>query len=285
MTIYDCAACGALFHLQDELAVAAYENDYHAYRPFQWLSPKTALLGKKVAGFLLRHRHRPSDVFCDVGCGAGHVLRTARAFGYRVIGFDLPSPATVAMRAAGLDIVTDPAALLSGWRGRCARLTCWHTLEHVPDAQAFLDMLVELLAPEGVLSIEVPEADLTRGLCRGYGPESFHRIAKMPEHLALCSRRWLVDQLQRRGLRIEKVFDPADGALYALGNRFGAFRTKPATARPISPSRSPACTEEEHGSHGSLVWALTGIAAFLLEPLAPLLAPRTAVHIRAMKTQ
>ena len=282
LILYECATCAALFHLQDHLTTAAYQNDYHAYHPFQWLSPKTTLLAKKTFYFLRKHPHAPSDVFCDVGCGAGHVLRTARALGYRVVGYDIPSPAVTAMQADGLDVLTDTADLLTQWRGRCTRVTCWHTLEHVSDPHAFLDMLTELLAPGGWLSLEVPESKLIRARARHQSLEALRQLAKMPEHITLCSRGWLAAELEKRGLAVEKVFTPADGAFYALAHRAGYWRRKAGTGNRTG-NPAPQEMHPAKDSRWSFTMALAGVAALCLEPLAPFLAPRSSVQIWARK--
>jgi SAM-dependent methyltransferase len=95
----------------------------------------------------------------DGGCGGGLFLGMMRRRGFRVLGLDLSrEAAAIAWRrqrapavCAALDAAPFPAASLAG-------LTLFHVLEHVPDPCAYLRAAHELLAPNGRLIVQVPNA-------------------------------------------------------------------------------------------------------------------------------
>jgi SAM-dependent methyltransferase len=95
----------------------------------------------------------------DVGCGGGLFLRLLAERGHPVAGLDLsPEAARVAWRRNGVPATAarlDRAPLRPG---TCAGITMFHVLEHVPDPPALLDAARELLAPDGRLVVQVPNA-------------------------------------------------------------------------------------------------------------------------------
>lgn len=95
----------------------------------------------------------------DAGCGGGLFLRLLRGRGFRAVGLDFsPSAAAVAWRQQGVPAV---CALLEQAPFRpasLAGLTMFHLLEHVYDPRAYLLAARELLAPDGRLVVQVPNA-------------------------------------------------------------------------------------------------------------------------------
>jgi len=95
----------------------------------------------------------------DVGCGGGLFLGMMRERGFRVAGLDFScDAAATAWRqqkapavCAGLEHAPFPA-------GSCAAVTMFHVLEHLSDPRAYLNAARDLLAPEGRLVIQVPNA-------------------------------------------------------------------------------------------------------------------------------
>src|SRR5262245_29107908 len=67
-----CQDCGCLFHNLDMSSGFEYADNYHAYNPFRWLSPKTFSLGKRTVKICVQ-AGLSRGILLDVGCGAGHV--------------------------------------------------------------------------------------------------------------------------------------------------------------------------------------------------------------------
>lgn len=95
----------------------------------------------------------------DVGCGGGLFLGMMRERGVRVVGLDFSrEAAAIAWRqqqvpAMSADLLRAPLRA-----GSFAGLTMFHVMEHLYDPQAYLKAARELLAPDGRLVIQVPNA-------------------------------------------------------------------------------------------------------------------------------
>jgi 2-polyprenyl-3-methyl-5-hydroxy-6-metoxy-1,4-benzoquinol methylase len=94
----------------------------------------------------------------DVGCSFGYFLWLARDAGYAVKGIELaPGLAREAGRRYGIDVW--PGTLLRHpfAAGSFAVVTLWDVLEHCADVRDVVDRMIDLLRPEGLLSIRVPD--------------------------------------------------------------------------------------------------------------------------------
>jgi len=108
---------------------------------------------------LLGRRITPEDRILDIGCGYGGLLwQIQKKRKARVRGIE-PSPVcTQAARTLlGLDVEQGMfEETACGQEAGYSLITSLHTLEHVADPVAFLRRAGELLAPDGLLYIEVP---------------------------------------------------------------------------------------------------------------------------------
>lgn len=93
----------------------------------------------------------------DVGCGAGLLSESLTRAGCLVTGIDAAGEAIAAARAhaAGqgltIDYRTAETGALIGEGARFSVVTALEVIEHVPDAQAFVNDLARLLKPGGLL--------------------------------------------------------------------------------------------------------------------------------------
>ena len=107
-----------------------------------------ALGGSRARGRLL-----------DVGCGGGLFLGMMRERGYRVVGLDVSrEAAAVAWKRQQAPAVCGDLANAPLGAGSFAGITMFHVLEHVHDPRAYLEAARELLAPDGRLVVQVPNA-------------------------------------------------------------------------------------------------------------------------------
>jgi SAM-dependent methyltransferase len=107
-----------------------------------------ALRGSKARGTLL-----------DVGAGGGLFLGMMKERGFRVAALDFSQDAArVAWKRQGVPSV---CALLERpplRRGSFACVTMFHVLEHLPDPRVYVSAARDLLAPDGRLVVQVPNA-------------------------------------------------------------------------------------------------------------------------------
>ena len=97
----------------------------------------------------------------DVGCGAGLLAEPLARLGANVTGVDA-SPALIAVardhaQRAGLDIHYQSGEL-SQLQSQFDLITCMEVIEHVADPSVFLNLVVQRLAPGGLLILSTPNA-------------------------------------------------------------------------------------------------------------------------------
>lgn len=268
-----CEACGCLFHDFDVSEICQYPTTYHAYNRFHWLSPKTFLLGKRTVKACLYAGLKKGTLF-DVGCGAGHVLKAGKLLGYAASGFDLPGPASAELEQQGFPVFNDWETARKQLGGKCDIVTCWHTLEHVPSPVELLDHLTAVMKPGGILSLEVPDADLLLDHQRQHPEKPLELVANFPEHINIPTRTWAAKALEQRGFKIERVYTPSDGAFYAIYLRFVSH---PQTTRDTQTgslfTQEPPAWKQAFGFLSSCV----------LEPFGSWVTIPTSFHIIARK--
>lgn len=96
----------------------------------------------------------------DIGCGCGEFLHFARLRGWQVSGFEFSSSVAElarqkyghSLRVGNLEAMGFPARAFD-------LVTMWHVLEHLREPRAALERIATLLAPGGILALEVPNLD------------------------------------------------------------------------------------------------------------------------------
>jgi SAM-dependent methyltransferase len=141
-------------------------------------------------------RGAASRTLVDIGCGDGSFLLEARKAGWSVLGTEvsdrIPSPS--------LEIWGSIAALRA--RAPFGCVTLWHSLEHLRDPAGALADLAQMLVPDGVLVLAVPDS---RGWqARLFGRDWFH--LDVPRHLYHFSLLSLRAALDQAGLEVIRVW-------------------------------------------------------------------------------
>lgn len=240
-----CAGCGSLQILTIPADLGRYyaEDAYYSLRGSQGLDSRGRLrawLGNCLdlaqifdargpVGWLARRRGSPvaarlrsyvgeSPVrswnarILDVGCGSGQEARELAMHGFaRAEGIDPYMPQASVSLTGSPRLRRASLEDLSGERFDLVLLT--HVLEHVRDPRGTLEMLRQVLAPEGVCRIEVPVADSEAfGV---YGPRWVD--LDPPRHLQIPTRHALDGLMARVGLEIYKR-EPAGSAFEFWGS-------------------------------------------------------------------
>lgn len=92
----------------------------------------------------------------DVGAAIGDFVRLAEARGWDVTGIEPAQPAVELARSRGINLVQgtlDDTILV---KGSFHAVHLSHVVEHLPDPFAVLRRIRELLAPGGIIAVEVP---------------------------------------------------------------------------------------------------------------------------------
>lgn len=138
-------------------------RSYYGY-PNQPVGPVGRLLGQlgmwKFRSRRKRHEwfpYRSPGQLLDVGCGSGAFLKRMRDFGWNVTGLDLAAEVALRVqRQLGIQVHVGTLPHPQLKSESYDALTMWHVLEHVPDPKGLLRSAADLLRPNGLLVIEVP---------------------------------------------------------------------------------------------------------------------------------
>lgn len=95
----------------------------------------------------------PPGRWLDIGCDHGFFIDEVRRNGYDVAGVEPSQRARAYARRIGLDVEADVANV----QGRWSVISMWHVLEHIGEPRAMIDRCIELLEPDGILCIRVPD--------------------------------------------------------------------------------------------------------------------------------
>lgn len=157
-----CRACGVVRtspRLADDSLRSFYDIEY---RPLYTGSVEAEddfleyqiVRGRNISRFVAGLLGSDSRVV-DIGCGAGGALISFREAGHRVAGCDLGSTFLDAGRARGLDLRHGDYTTLADV-APFDLVILSHVFEHVADPQKLMDDIKPMLAPGGLVYIEVP---------------------------------------------------------------------------------------------------------------------------------
>jgi SAM-dependent methyltransferase len=148
----------------------------------------------------------------DFGCGAGDFLAHAAGSGWDVTGYEPGRRGRENCRARGLNVVGRLEDLPPG---RFDVVTLNHVFEHLADHRATLDGLRQLLAPEGCLYIQVPNARSLRArlslpiLSKRWGFDERYRA--FPIHLTYFQAGTLRRLLEQSGYQVRRILTSGMG--------------------------------------------------------------------------
>ena len=142
----------------------------------------------------------------EVGCAAGHAVAYFAERGWQVLGMDIAHEMIEAGRAIGRNLM-EADFLAHDFQGQKYELiTHWATLEHLPQAEAFLKKMATLLAPGGKIYLSTCN---TGYFARRYG--TAWRYLNVPEHVFYFNRKSLSDLAAKCGLQIRRAFSYGSG--------------------------------------------------------------------------
>jgi SAM-dependent methyltransferase len=167
-SVVRCRSCG-LLRLDPQPDADALGRYYPGN---YWFAPDESAAGKweeRYRRLVLRDHvrfvrralgeSRARGQLLDAGCGGGLFLGMMREGGYRVLGLDISrEAASMAWRRQSVPAVCAALEAAPFAAGSLAGLTLFHVLEHLADPCAYLRAAHELLAPDGRLIVQVPNA-------------------------------------------------------------------------------------------------------------------------------
>jgi SAM-dependent methyltransferase len=212
--IVQCRTCG-LWYVNPQPTPEELREFYATYDDGEQWRKLEEHFNRAVRGAILRRKN--SGKVLDVGCGSGNFLRCMKKKGFAVFGIE-PSGSGSEYARSEHDIeiyhgmMDDYLAAQSGLRFDV--ITMLNVLEHLTDPAAALLRLRQVLAPDGMFVIVVPDArfhDLVGRLRRRMGapdpywleqPKSVLSGFKLPDHLCSFQPATLAALLRLCGVRI-----------------------------------------------------------------------------------
>ncbi len=212
--IAQCRSCG-LWFVNPQPTTKELKEFYAAYDDGEQWRNLEEHFNRGVRQAILRMK--PSGAVLDIGCGSGNFLRCMKEKGFSAFGIEPSgSGSNYAREAHGVDIYHGMIEdYLAANRERSFDLvTMLNVLEHLTDPARILLELKQVLAPDGVLAIVVPDArfhDMVGRLRRWVGlsdpywieqPKAFLSGFKLPDHLCSFQPRTIALLLQRCGFMV-----------------------------------------------------------------------------------
>lgn len=165
---------------------------------------------------------RRGETILDIGAGSGQFLHFMQRKGYVVDGIELSGKARkYAKENFGLDIKDSAKLYNTNDQNKYANITLWHVLEHLYDLQKVIPRLHQLLQPEGLLIVAVPNHKSFDA--NHYG--KFWAGWDVPRHIWHFSPHVLISLMKRYNLQLVKTrmlpLDPFFNALLSENYKHG----------------------------------------------------------------
>lgn len=146
-------------------------------------------------------RNRIADkVVCDFGCGAGGYLLEAQTVASKVYGIELENTMYEVLNKGGVECFHSIDEAEKVLVGKVDVITMWHVLEHLENPIEILHRLQMFLKPNGIIYIEVPNAD--DALLSLYNSKSFADFTYWECHLYLYNNETLSKLVEKAGMKI-----------------------------------------------------------------------------------
>ena len=177
----------------------------------KWVRRKQGI-AEGILNAVESHRQLKGLKLLDVGCGHGFLITEARARGAYVSGVEPSVKHAERLHDKGFDVHAGTLEQFAAdHSGQYDVVVCSHVLEHSGNPQAFLKCASSLLAPNGFLCAEVPNAQWQT--VYGRHPVSIH-IA----HLCYHTERSLRALFETSGLHVLSIsYGLYGGSVRAIG--------------------------------------------------------------------
>jgi 2-polyprenyl-3-methyl-5-hydroxy-6-metoxy-1,4-benzoquinol methylase len=177
MRIVRCRTCDLVYvnptfdesHYKSVYASQAYQDivrdlgiNSHDYRVSRFGTERVGMMSQ-----FLRVPAGRAPRLLDVGCSTGFVVEAARTQGWEAVGIDLNPSAIEYGRSRGLDVRTVSLESAGFERGTFDAVALFDVLEHLLDPGRTLRASIDLLAPDGILFLYVPNYDSASRLLMG----------------------------------------------------------------------------------------------------------------------
>ena len=202
-----CQNCGLLsmYPLPTQTAIAElYDADYYGLgetKLLKWMEFIRSACMKRRARRVFSLAKTEAIHILDIGAGDGRFLKNMHDFGCKIYGTELECPAyNRASMIPEIHLVHCDITQAAFEPEKFNIITIWHVLEHMPDPAKIINHCQKLLAPGGLIIIEVP--NLGSWQSHISGSNAFH--LDPPRHLYQFTKRSLTALLNNANFKIFK---------------------------------------------------------------------------------
>ncbi len=139
--------------------------------------------------------------YLDFGCGAGGVLKYAFSETSEALGIELEERMCQQLNKEGIKCFENIDDALENIKEKVDVISLFHVLEHLPDPIGILCKLKQLLNHDGVMIIEVPNAD--DALLSLYNCKDFADFTYWESHIYLYNRETFRKLMEKAGLKVK----------------------------------------------------------------------------------
>jgi 2-polyprenyl-3-methyl-5-hydroxy-6-metoxy-1,4-benzoquinol methylase len=223
-----CAACGTgqlnPRPTADQIRTAYTDSPSYQTQGGRLTKVVDAVLNRLASTRLVEiERAVPRGRLLDVGCGKGRFVTSAAARGWVAEGSDaVPEQAALAASRSGCTVHVGELHALGLSPNQFDAITAWHVLEHLPEPDQFFSAARQLLVPNGILVVEVPNFDSFQARI---GKAGWFQLDP-PRHLYHYTRRGVLLAAQRHQFTVVSVATNSlelgpFGMLQSIQNRLG----------------------------------------------------------------
>jgi len=217
----ECPGCGlqALDPMPDAEAILGfYGRDYYGVGATKFVGGidevRNLFIARRARALMRRLSGRPRPRILDIGCGSGTFVRYMGRLGAEIHATELPGAAYERAKSVpGLRLVAGDLSDEAFAPGSFDAITLWHVFEHIRDPDALVRRCRRLLAPQGILIVEVPNRESWQA--RWTGGAWLH--LDPPRHVYQYTRRALAALFERHGLQWEEPIRTAAFEMGAVG--------------------------------------------------------------------
>ncbi len=164
-SLYRCGACNMFRVFPIPLSTSeVYETDYfsgaqngHGYLDYDADKEPMRPVFEKYLAHLERYSQEKGELL-DVGAATGFFLALAKDRGYSVRGVEISRFAAESAKKKGLDVFAGSMEEASFAKKSFDVVTLCDVLEHFPDPESEIRIVAEMLAPQGLILINTPDA-------------------------------------------------------------------------------------------------------------------------------
>ncbi|MBI4681377.1 MAG: class I SAM-dependent methyltransferase [Nitrospirae bacterium] len=220
--ILECTSCGLVFlssfdHISDGFYEKSEMHGQDIPNIEAWLRD-TAWDDERRFQFL--KAVLPNCTLLDFGCGAGGFLLKSQALAKTLHGVEPERRLINHYKSHNLTVFQKLSEIPKNIQVEYDTITMFHVLEHIPNPKLILGELSELLANDGQIIVEVPNAD--DALLGLYRNMPFSHFTYWSCHLFLYTAKTLCMLVLQAGLKLNYIKQiqryPLSNHLYWLSN-------------------------------------------------------------------